>query len=479
MDERAMDKPHIFLIVIDTMRADHLGCYGDKECVSPNLDALAEDGVIFKNAYSTSNFTAPAFASLFTSLYPAHHGVYDFDIKMLPPSPLLKILGENGYQRKAVVDFGFFKNFFKQSFDSLESLTDLTENWSVEGPIIETKRAMEWIEQNHDAPFFFFLHLSTPHTPYRFPAEFHKRIKKAKSYDEGYRQTKGNSTMQALFPDPENGVIPEVMIRAHNNIVEKTNRIKLGEAAVNFIKFLYRMEIKLVDELLGLLFAKLENLGILGSSIISVSSDHGEQLWDHGSFGHGSTDLYNEIIKTPWIVRYDGSRKASRQVESNVSHINILPTLLDLAGIEMPAHLAVKSVRHLFDPSDGEAPANKRGPAAPVYSEAGRFISVVDGYDKLITASRRKSGSAKASIKQQLARTVKRLGGKGPQLYDLKADPSEAVNRAKRCKERVRELQGLITDYYEKKDYDLGKGRDLSDHERDAIKDELKGLGYL
>ena len=89
-----MKKPNIILIVVDTLRADYLHCYGYKDELTPNIDDIARSGARFENVYSASNFTAPAFASLFTALYPAQHGVYDFRIESLPASPFLEVLKE-------------------------------------------------------------------------------------------------------------------------------------------------------------------------------------------------------------------------------------------------------------------------------------------------------------------------------------------------------------------------------------------------
>jgi len=143
--------------------------------LTANIDRLATRGVRFESAYSASNFTAPAVASLFTSLYPAAHGVYDFRIRKLPPARLMEIAARNGCFRKAVVDFGFFKSYLGRSFDDMESLTTRSELVH-RGSFVETRRAVDWVSKHKDESFFLFLHISPTHAPYRFPRDWYERI---------------------------------------------------------------------------------------------------------------------------------------------------------------------------------------------------------------------------------------------------------------------------------------------------------------
>ncbi|UCG51571.1 MAG: sulfatase [Candidatus Latescibacterota bacterium] len=476
-----MQHPNILLLVIDTLRADYLGCYGCPDQLSENIDQIAHSSILFESAYSASNFTAPAFASLFTSLYPAQHGVYDFKIKALPPSPLLELLKSHGYYRKAVVDFGFFKSYLGESFDDMESLTDLTVNWSTEGPLVETQRAIEWLEQHHTEPFFLFLHLSPPHTPYRFPKGYYENMMRSDLFAENAAEFRSHETLGPLFPEPVDDRIPTEQIDRYNQCSRELGRIAVDGNHASFVKYLYSVEVKVVDDLVGAVVNTLRTLGVLDNTIVSLSSDHGEELWDHGSFSHGASAMYNEVIRTPWILSVPGQDETAGVVDENVSHVNILPTIIDLAGIEMPDEYLGRSVRGHVEASKGLSGADEK-PLPPVYCETARLISVVDGDYKLITPNQRTSfRSRKERIRYRLGRIKQRFTGserRALELYDLRADPGEKRNLAKERRAVAECLLSLIRDYHAGRGPAIEAARDLTKEEEDRIKKELEGLGY-
>ncbi len=473
---------NIIFVVVDTLRADYLSCYGYPERLTPNIDLLSEKGTTFTNVYSASNFTAPAFASLFTSLYPASHGVYDFKIKKLPPSPLMDAAKRSGYTRKAVVDFGFFKSYLAESFDSMESLTDLTVNWSTEGPALEVGRSLEWIQKHHAEPFFLFLHISPPHTPYRFPKKHYEAMMENERTAGRLAKLRAHEILGALLPVAVGDRIPDDEIERFNRCAPKFNEISVDEEHVSIIKDLYRMEVEVVDEMLGLLMAGLKSLGILESTIVSFSSDHGEELWEHGSFSHGASAMYNEVVRTPWIVSRPSGTIGGRGVDVNVSHTNILPTLLDLAGIDLTDEIRSKSVRRLMDRMEDEADQSFEVETPPVYCETAHLISVISGDYKLIALNKRtRFRSTKEKLRYRASRVGKLLSGKGErpiELYNLRLDPGEKTNVASMETETVARLKKLIDIYYAGGRFTFGEGQDLTEAEEERIKRELEGLGY-
>lgn len=476
-----MTTPNIIFIVVDTLRADYLGCYGCPGVLTPNVDALSRGGATFNSAYSTSNFTAPAFASLFTTLYPVSHGVYDFRIKRLPPSPLMEILKREGYTRHAVVDFGFFKSYLGESFDAMESLTDLTSNWSTEGPVYEIRRAIEWIGGHLGEPFFLFLHISPPHTPYRFPKQSYEMMMRDESLVRRLGDLRAHEILGSLFPTPVGDRIEEKDIERFNWCAPKINEISIDDEHVAIIKDLYRMEVEVVDEMIGLLMDGLKSLGSNENTMVSFLSDHGEELWDHGSFSHGTSAMYNEVIRTPWIVSYPKGILPGRRVDANVSHTNVMPTLVDLAGIELGAEIRSRSVRRFLDTDDDDEGAARAG-VQPVYCETGHRISVIRERHKLIAPNKRTQfRNTKDRLRYAASRVRRRIGlgeGQRKELYDLRTDPGERNDLASKERDTVSRLAALIDAYYEGKQVSFGEGTTLTAEEEERIKKELEGLGY-
>jgi arylsulfatase A-like enzyme len=479
-----MKTPRIILVVVDTLRADFLGCYGGGGGLTPAIDALSARGARFENAYSASNFTAPAVASLFTSLYPARHGIYDFRIKRLPPSRLMAIAKRHGCVRKAVVDFGFFKSFLGASFDDMESLRDFTVNWSTEGPEIETRRAIEWVGAHRDEPFFLYFHISPPHTPYRFPSRYYDMVMNSEAWDGKAAALRAHDTLGTLLPDVEGDRIPDREIERFARAAPRIAGLKIPDDLAEIVRDLYRMEVRVVDDLVGRMVAELDRLGIFEQTILSLSSDHGEELWDHGSFGHGASAMHNEVIRTPWILTCPERISPRVGVESNVSHTNILPTILDVAGLELDQDLRSKSVAGLVGQPAISADGSRGRGGTPVYCDTARWISVVRGDYKLIAPSTRSRFRSRAEkLRYRLSRVKRSFEGKAKHdvaLYELRSDPGERHNLAGREKGLAASLRGLAGAYYrEAGPISLPGEQGMSRTEEEEIKKELEGLGYM
>jgi len=468
-----MDKRNILMIVVDTLRADYLGCYGPNGAGTPRIDQAAARGIRFERVFSTSDFTAPAFASMFTSVYPWQHGVYDFAIKTLPASPYLEALARNGYSRKAVVDFGFFKNYLKKSFDDMDALVDLGANWSTEAPILEIRRTLDWIRDQREKPFFCFLHISPPHTPYRFPSGFYAELVDEPEFANGIEAFRKHALAGPLFPEPTGGRVPEEAIERFNLAYRRINQVTLEEPMRAFVRYLYGSEVRLVDQLVGTLIDGLDNLSLLDSTLVSLSSDHGEQLWEHGGYGHGISALYNEVIRTPWVLFGAGVPAAT--VSAVVSHTSLLPTLVDLAGIDMPPEAQAKSARSLID--GVESPA----PGLVAFTETKRHIAATGTRHKLITRNRRRGSLAASERVRYLASRIRRrlqpLEARC-ELYDLIDDPAEAANIAGRRRDVVERLEREIGSLHRRPVERVEGWEALTADEEARIKRELEGLGY-
>ena len=316
----ASDRPNILLITLETTRPDHLGVYGYEKQTSPALDRLAQDSLVFDRAFSTSSWTLPAHASLFTGLFPTTHGArYDEAgplvlsdgirgkqvLSKFRATPLAdgepvlaELLAAQGYDTGAVVAGPWMKQIFGlgRGFSHYDDagITDLYGRLAAD----VTREATAWIDQRADAaskPFFLFLNYYDPHGPYTDPA--------------GYaRQFLPPGTI--VFPQPR-------------------------ERSPEFLSGVYDGEIRYMDEHLGALFERLRELALYDDMWIVVTADHGELFGEHGKEGHGSS-LWEEELRIPLIVKFPKATKRSGRSSAPVQLTDLLPMLLEALGTPVP-----------------------------------------------------------------------------------------------------------------------------------------------
>lgn len=311
------EAPNIILVTVDTTRADRMGFLGNKQGLTPNLDVLARQGVVFEKAFSQAPLTPVSHATIFTGTYPQFHTVTDFGhpLPSLLPS-LPEILQKSGYHTAAFIgslildpkanmapgfDRGF--DYFDAGFHPKRH-PDENRYESIErraGDVVE--HAISWMSKNRQTPLFVWIHLYDPHAPYDPPAPFDKK-----------------------FKDPYDG------------------------------------EIAYADACLGKLFSYLRQRGLYDRALITVMSDHGESLGAHGESMHGIF-LYDETIRVPLLFKLPGELLAGRRVTSQVRLVDIAPTLLSMLSLPLPPTFQGESL----------VPKMKAGQKAatdlPVYSE--------------------------------------------------------------------------------------------------------------
>ena len=327
---RARKHPNVLLVSIDSLRADHLGCYGYARATSPAIDRLAAEGLLFEQHVSSSSWTLPGHASLFTSLPDSLHGAFDSD-RRIPESArtLAERFHEAGYRTQ-----GFFAGpFLHPAFGFGQGFDGYTDCASYAGEI-DARPVAEWAEdldlqrKSHvdvtnpavhaawskwfagrgEEPFFAFVHLWDVHYDYIPPPPYDTR------FDPDYT---GRVTGRDFFTDPAiNGRMPE---RDKQHVVA-----------------LYDGEIAWTDSFIAKLREDLERAGLLGDTIIAVTSDHGEELFDHGGKGHRLT-LFDEVLHIPLVLRYPRGLPSGVRVRAQTASIDVGPTLLELAGLEAPA----------------------------------------------------------------------------------------------------------------------------------------------
>ncbi|MCG6533970.1 MAG: sulfatase-like hydrolase/transferase, partial [Syntrophales bacterium LBB04] len=288
---------NVLLFTLDTTRADHIGCYGYSRIETPNIDSLAGEGFLFKNATSQAPLTLPSHSSIFTGTYPLYHSVRDNGGFYLgaDKTTLAKVLQKSGWATSAFVaafvldsrwglNQGF--DYYYDNFDFAKYKTISLDSVQREGGEV-VKAFFDWFATNSQKKFFSWLHFYDPHTPYEPPEPFKTKY----------------------------GVRP------------------WG---------LYDGEIAYVDTLVGKVVAELKKKDLLKKTIIIIVGDHGESLGEHHESSHGFF-VYDATQSVPLIVRVPSSAIKGRVVESQVENVDIMPSVLELLGLPIPKEVQGKS----------------------------------------------------------------------------------------------------------------------------------------
>ncbi|MGB5816163.1 MAG: sulfatase [Thermoanaerobaculia bacterium] len=346
--------PNIILYLVDTLRADRLGAYGSSKSLTPNLDAFAADAILFRHSVAQSSATLPSTASIFTGLWPREHGAVRRDRRI--PSELEtlpEVLAAAGYATAAVAANGFIS----EGFGFAEGFDHFVRLIGREAPASEVHaEALAWLDTaGRDGPFFLYVHAIDPHTSYAPPADYRQRF----------------------APDVDDPAIGGQ--EAVDALKEQEEEAEPGVA--DDLAALYDAEVAYSDHEFGRFLEELSGRGLYEESLIIFVSDHGEEFMEHGSWTHGHS-LHAELVDVPLIVRLPLGWASGTRIDDPVQHIDLLPTLLDLLGVEPPMPLAGRSLLSIL--SD---PGSRR---APIFSAVGSdLVSVVWGDWKLVTRPER------------------------------------------------------------------------------------------
>jgi arylsulfatase A-like enzyme len=314
------DPPNIILIAIDTLRADRLSCYGRRRKpapTSPNIDALAEDGVLFLRTMAQSNWTTPSFASMFTGLAPSRHRVVHRVSSIAPAQKTLaEMLREGGWATHGIAYKTYLYNMgFEQGFDSWFNVPRIHIRADD-----NLKKALAWLEDNHDRRFFLFLHFNDPHQPFNQPQPF----------DRLYNRPADLARFGLRLP---------IIIGPHKGIPSCEKCMVGGMPDPGFKKLasdLYDGEVAYLDDRVGRFLRALKDKQLYEDAVILFVSDHGELVYEKGSFfGHGSHHLCDELIRVPMILKppKDSGLPKGRIIDAQVRVYDLMPTLLELAGL--------------------------------------------------------------------------------------------------------------------------------------------------
>lgn len=343
------DRPlNVLVIGIDTLRPDHLGCYGYGRAVSPAIDRLASEGVLFENTVSQSPWTLPSFATVFTSLYPSQHGAMSAVTSLRESFPTLAtILKQTGYATGAVVNASVLRPEF-----GLDRGFDYYDPTPARGRRADgtTDAVLDWIDKHKDEPFLMFAHYFDPHEPYAPPAPYDTLF---------YPEYDGSIGSAFVLHD----YFPNVM----GMNFEDLRTLKTDDW--NHIRALYDGEIAFTDKAVGRLLKGCEERGLLDRTIIVFLSDHGEEFFEHEGFGHGHA-LFNEVIRVPLIISYPRRLPKGKRIVRQVRLVDVTPTVLDLLEVTADKPLEGSSlVPLLTGRGDVEAVEGALLPPRAAYSE--------------------------------------------------------------------------------------------------------------
>jgi arylsulfatase A-like enzyme len=413
------------LIDIGTLRADHLGCYGYNRDTSPNIDDLARDSVHFKWAFSQAPTTAPSQASIMTGLYPGSHGMAS-EKSRLPEeaTTLAESLADHGYLTAAFVDGGYLSEDFgfAQGFSTYDN--------SRGGGLAEIgPKVTDWLRQHASVDFLLLIHSYDAHTPYAPP--------------ERYRAMFADG-----LPPPSEGFEASAeqleVVRASADS-EKPQLLPTND--LEYAKALYDGGIRYVDHWIGRLMATIRELGLDERATIVLVSDHGEEFQEHGSVLHDT--LYSTVTRVPLILRLPNGQKA-KTVPKFVETVDLMPTLLDLAGAPPPPGLQGESLVPLIL-DQGAPPYLAFGESA---LRGGQSFVALGGYRMLRTEKNR-----------------------DVELYNLLDDPLELEDLSEDEPDRIEVLTRRLDDW--RRTFAASALREEAAPTDEKTLQQLRSLGYI
>jgi arylsulfatase A-like enzyme len=427
-------KTNVILISIDTLRADHLGCYGYKKSTSPNLDKFALEGIQFMQAFSPSPWTLPSHMSMLTSLYPDVHKAMEKESTLDPVwtslAQVMKMANYNtaGFVRACVwlnPEFGFDRGFdiYAVSNDNAEQVN---------------KNVFSWLTNHKDDNFFLFLHYYDVHSdwntlPYDSPPPYNQMF---------LPDYKGK------FMGCGEGVCASKYLAELNK-----KRIVLPPGDIDYIRGMYDGGIRYTDTHVGELLKKIDRLGLRENTLVVITSDHGEEFQEHNSFLHNQ--VYNETMHVPLLIRFPGKIPVKKRVYQPVEIIDILPTILDLVKIKPHNHFQGRTLVPSINGKD-------KGKGSVVYGtgRTGQELILKDNLKFIYT-----------------------LPTKKKELYNLKNDLEEKMNLADSHKGKVGIMMKGLLDWMKKnevwrKRFKAGKTKRKGELSKEET-ERLKTLGYL
>lgn len=430
---------NVVIITIDTLRADHLGCYGYTRPTSIRIDRLAHDGVLFENTVCQSSQTLPSHASIFTGTNPRTNLVISHESLVgAGQTTLAEILKSRGYVTGAFISSHALDSSrgLNQGFDTYwevhkEASIPERQMLKIHEADPTTTAALAWLEQHADSRFFLWVHWFHPHRPYDPPPRY------LDAFASGYE---GSATSD-----------PDFIMKVWRE------EIRLAPKDVAYLSGCYDGEVAFSDAQVGHLLDALSEMNLMENTIVIVTADHGEILYEHEKyFGHDIA-LYDECIMVPLVIHVPGLVPAARRVSEMIQSLDILPTVLDLLGIKCPSGAEGRSLMPLMGGS-GEPTAEF------AFSETFPFPEKCEPRHAVRTA-----GSKLIWKEVRDAPLIK-------EYYDLDADPGETDNLYPDLPEEAVRLDSVLSGWVA----DGGlRPAPIPTATESGRRNILKSLGYL
>ena len=414
-----LEPPSIILIVVDTLRADYLGCYGFDGDVSPRIDELAAESVLFENCSSQAPWTTPSMASMMTSLLPQAHGVAlspedprEFHewrrqrTSAVPESAvtLAEALRDRGYRTGAFVSNAFLSPDlgFSQGFEVFDD--SAAKNRGRAAPEV-LEPAGRWLDTALGSrhPFFLYIHLMDVHGPYDSPEGDFNAVREGPGLGEDRKLSiKEFDRIQPYLRHPQ------------------WTRMRHGKKLRTW-RGRYAAGVHAADGHLGHMLRRLRQEERWQNTVVVLTADHGEALFDHGGWDHGFS-LFKHQLHVPLLIRYPGGERGGTRVSDVVRLVDLMPTLLKIAEAEVPSKVAGADLAPLTRLTAGvEAPRSVF--ASSIKNRPGRSSVTVGRYKLIADAD-----------------------GGNTRLFDLVSDPGELHDIAPVRSDVVRDLKVELLD---------------------------------
>jgi arylsulfatase A-like enzyme len=467
--------PNILIFVMDATRARHLSCYGYQRQTTPNLDRLAERGVVYEQCISSASWTLASMATMFTGLYVSQHGT-TFNHQFLDPkfTTLAEVLRDQGYKTAIFSaggwvsqEFGMnrgFEDFYSYVTGGFDEGIPWLRRFSKRKTIVEKviRRSYRYLfsasrgkltyemardlrgwfarHSQEPRPAFVIAHFGDPHWPWYHHPKF--------SWADG-----SYKPPRIFAPDGHKVIAGE---------------LKLTDLDLKMMADYYDGEISFMESYIGQVIDSLEKSGQLDNTLVIVTADHGEELMEHGLMGHGFS-MYENVIHVPFIVYHRDLFAGGKRISTPVQNVDIFPTLVELAGADRSA-----VSNNLLGHSLLSLPADPRPFTISEYlaPNLARFLRVVPNFD--VTPFKRQLRALRKSASGD--KLIWSSDGQR-ELYNLRQDPLEKHNLAERYPETVAQLTAELDNWLAT--VGVYEADQLQPELDAAVAQRLKDLGYI
>lgn len=421
---------NLLFVSIDTLRPDHLGCYGYERPTSPTLDEFCRDALVFDNAFAHAPSTLPSHASMFTSWIPPHHGAKASGRKPLPTEALTlaEVLHATGWTTAAFTDSGQMSSRWQldqgfEHYDQQSGNAYLMNSFSE-----RVDEAVTWIEQQDGNRWFLMLHTYEVHHPYT-PHE-----------NTLHLLMRSDPLLARSDPATVTTPIPIRMLGRLNNGRDRLTVPLLRDIVLN-----YDAEIRSMDTGFAQLLAWLRESGQYERTVIVFTSDHGEEFSEHKRVGWHSHTLYDELLRVPLVIRFPDGQGAGQRTSVTARGIDLMPTVLEALAVPDPGTLQGSSL-------------------------VGRVAAGAAGHDPVLIAER-----DRWQEKHPKAIRTRRWKLYANQLFDLLVDPAEKIDFAARYPVVVASLEARLESRLTSTPPMASEAIELDP----ALREQLRSLGYI